>query len=324
MVDAFSLNGKRIWVTGHMGLVGASIVRRLSGEDCQVLTVSHASLDLCDQAHVKKWMQENRPDVVIHAAARVGGIMANSARPADFLYDNLAMAQNVIHQSHVQKVQKLIFLGSSCIYPKYAPQPISEDALLDGQLEPTNEAYAVAKIAGLKLCQAYRKQYGDDFISLMPCNLYGPGDRWDEAQGHVIPGLISRIHEAKVQGLPTVSIWGSGKPLREFLYSDDLADAVFIALSQYSEVMPLNVGSGDEVAIADLAALICHIVGYNGELVFDSSKPDGTPRKVLNSDRMKALGWRPRMALTQGLEQAYTDFINRSEDVLRYEARGTG
>lgn len=310
MADSFALHGKRVWVAGHTGLVGSALTRRLEQEQCVLLTASHRDLDLTRQSNVEQWMSAYQPDVIILAAARVGGIGANATYPADFLYDNLAIAQNVIHQAYMQKVQKLVFLGSSCIYPKRAPQPIPEASLMTGSLEPTNEAYAIAKIAGLKLCQFYREQHGCDFISLMPCNLYGPGDHWDAHQSHVIPGLITRFHAAKEQGLPCVTIWGSGTPLREFLYSDDLAEAVLISLENYSKNAPLNIGSGEEITIANLAQIIARVMGYNGQIICDPSKPDGAPRKILDSSRIRALGWYPHTSLVQGLQKAYADFLS--------------
>lgn len=309
MPKVFELRGKRIWVAGHTGLVGSALCRALSSFNADILTVFHRDLDLCRQSDVEDWMQEYHPDVIILAAAKVGGIAANSESPADFLYQNMAIAQNVIHQASLQKVEKLVYLGSSCIYPKFAAQPISEDALLTGSLEPTNEAYAIAKIAGVKLCQFYRQQYGCDFISLMPCNLYGPGDHWDLSDGHVIPSLLTRLHHAKDSQQDEVQIWGTGSPLREFLYSDDVVGAILMALQEYSDGTPLNVGSGQEISIADLAALIKKVVGYSGRLIFDPSKPDGTPRKVLNSDRLRALGWKPRVDLEDGLKLSYADFL---------------
>jgi GDP-L-fucose synthase len=322
MPEKFALHGKRIWVAGHSGLVGSALVRRLESEDCAVLMVNHKDLDLRRQAEVESWMASHQPDVIILAAARVGGIAANEKYPADFLYDNLAITQNVVHQAYLQKVQKLVFLGSSCIYPKHAPQPISEDALMTGPFEPTNEAYAIAKIAGLKLCQSYRAQYGCNFISLMPCNLYGPGDHWDEYESHVIPGLITRFHNAKEQGLPYVSLWGSGTPLREFLYSDDLAEAILIALETYSDFAPLNIGSGEEMTISNLASIIARVVGYEGKIICDPSKPDGAPRKVLESSRIRELGWYPHTPLVQGLKKSYADFLSADRVVSVGKVRG--
>lgn len=308
MLKAYDLSGKKIWVAGHSGLVGSAVVRALRAEQIEILTVSHAELDLRRQHAVEEWMRRNQPDVIILAAAKVGGIAANSEYPADFMFDNLAIAQNVIHQAAIQKIDKLVFLGSSCIYPRDATQPVTEDALLSGPLEKTNEAYALAKIAGLKLCQYYRQQYGHDFISLMPCNLYGPGDRWDDPQAHVIPGLIQRFYLAKLNQQPSVSVWGTGTPLREFLYSDDLAAGVLSALKNYSDASPLNIGSGEEISIAALARAVAAAVGYAGLIVFDPKKPDGTPRKVMDSSRIRALGWKPQTSLDDGLLAAYADF----------------
>lgn len=304
-----SWQGKRIWVAGHTGLVGSALVGRLTSEDVELITVSHAALDLRRQKEVEDWMEEARPDIILLAAAKVGGIAANLQAPAEFLYDNLAIAQTIIHQAWKQKTGKLVFLGSSCIYPKFAPQPISPDALLSGPLEPSNEAYAIAKIAGIKLCQSYRRQYGCDFISVMPCNLYGPGDRWDTSSSHVIPALLTRMHRAKQQGDKSVTIWGSGRPLREFLYADDLANAIFLAGQHYEEEEPLNIGSGEEVSIAALAETIRSVVGFKGRLNFDLSMPEGTPRKILDSSRIRDLGWSPRIKLIEGLEKTYDDLL---------------
>ncbi len=312
MADLFSLQGKRVWVAGHTGLVGSALVRRLNSEPCDILSVPRAALDLRQQADVQAWMDDAKPDVVLLAAAKVGGIGANSEFPADFISDNLAIAQNIINHAATRRVSKLVFLGSSCIYPKEAQQPIPETALLTGPLESTNEAYAVAKIAGLKLCQFYRRQYGLDFISVMPCNLYGPGDRWHDAGAHVIPALFKRFHEAKVNLLPSVTIWGSGNPLREFLYVDDLADAVVYLLKVYSDELHINVGAGNEVSIRDLAELIAKVVGYGGEIVFDPEKPDGTMRKLMNIERLTQTGWTHRVSLNEGLELAYADFLQTS------------
>ncbi len=312
MADLFSIQGKRIWIAGHAGLVGSALVRRLQGEDCEILSVARAELDLRRQAEVCEWMDAQQPDAVIIAAAKVGGIGANHEYPADFISDNLAIAQNIIDHAARRRVSKLAFLGSSCIYPKFAPQPIPENALMTGELEPTNEAYAIAKIAGLKLCQFYRRQHGLDFISIMPCNLYGPGDRWHDAGAHVIPSLFKRIHEGKEAHLPAVTIWGSGKPLREFLYVDDLADACVHLLKVYSDELHINAGSGEEVTIGDLACMIADICGYEGDIVFDPLKPDGTPRKVMDSSRLRATGWVPHISLRDGLRRAYADFLQAS------------
>lgn len=309
MADLFSIDHKKIWIAGHRGLVGSALVRRLSKENCEIVTVAREELDLRSQPATDQWIEANRPDVIIIAAAKVGGISANALQQADFLYDNLAIAQNIIYAAAQYKTEKLVFLGSSCIYPRLAKQPISEEALLTGALEPTNEAYAIAKIAGLKLCQYYRQQYGYDFISLMPCNLYGPGDRWNSDDAHVIPSLISKIHQAKLNQT-SAFIWGSGDPLREFLHADDAAHGIVHALQHYSRELPLNLGSGREVSIRDLSYIIKEIVGFQGNLEFDSSKPDGVRRKLLNSSRMHALGWEPKISLEVGLEDAYRDFLS--------------
>ena len=288
-MPGFTLAGKRVWVAGHGGMVGQALLRRLKREPCTVLTAPR-SVDLRDQGAVHEWFAANRPDAAILAAARVGGIMANAERPAEFLYDNIAIASNVIHAAHLHDVAKLLYLGSSCIYPKYAELPIREDALLTGPLEPTNEAYAIAKIAGLKLAAAYRAQYGRDFISVMPTNLYGPDDNYDPASSHVVPALIRKAHEAKIAGENSFTIWGSGTPRREFLHVDDLADACVMLLQRYSDDAPINVGSGEDIAIADLARLIAGVVGFEGDIRPDTSKPDGTPRKMMDSSRLAAMG----------------------------------
>jgi GDP-L-fucose synthase len=302
---SFDLNGKRIWVAGHRGMVGAAVVRRLAQERCEVLTAGRDVLDLTDQRAVSDWMAANRPDAVVLAAAKVGGIHANSVRPAEFLRDNLVIETNVIHSAWEVGVKKLLFLGSSCIYPKFAPQPIVEEALLTGPLEPTNEWYAIAKIAGLKMCQSYRRQYGADFIAAQPTNLYGPGDNYDLQSSHVLPALLRKFHEAKLRGDPSVTLWGSGTPLREFLHVDDLADALVFLLRGYSEDMHINVGSGVEVTIRELAETIAGVVGYKAELTFDASKPDGTPRKLMSSARLHALGWNRARSLEAGIIDTY-------------------
>ncbi|BCT91745.1 GDP-L-fucose synthase [Lysobacter helvus] len=298
-----------IYVAGHRGLVGASIVRHLraSGVDDLVLR-THAELDLTDQPAVEAFFAEHRPRQVYLAAAKVGGILANDTYPADFLRENLAIQTNVIHSAWKHGARKLLFLGSSCIYPKLAPQPLHEDALLTGPLEPTNEAYAIAKIAGLKMCQAYRKQHGFDAIVAMPTNLYGPGDNYHPQNSHVVPGLLRRFHEAREANAPEVVVWGTGTPLRELLYADDLADALVLLMDRYSDAQMVNVGSGDEVSIAELAHLVADVVGYTGQIRFDTSKPDGTPRKLLDSSRLAALGWRRRVPLRDGLALAYADW----------------
>ena len=306
--DLFPLAGRRIFVAGHRGMVGSAIVRRLAGEGCKILTVGRGQVDLRRQQPTEEWIAAERPDAVIVAAATVGGILANSSRPADFIYDNLAIETNLIHAAHLARVKKLLFLGSSCIYPKFAPQPMAEEALLTGALEPTNEWYAIAKITGIKLCQAYRKQHGDDFISAMPTNLYGPGDNFDLASSHVVPALIRKIEEARLAGAPQVEIWGSGTPRREFLYVDDLADACVFLLKGYSGHDHVNVGTGTDLTIRELAETIARVVGYRGGFAYDSSKPDGTPRKLLDVSRLSALGWRASTSLEAGLKQSYDWF----------------
>ncbi len=297
------LANKSIYIAGHRGMVGSALLRRLSNEDCAILTTD---IDLRDQAKTQEWMQQNTPDIVIIAAAHVGGIGANDSYPADFLYNNLMIETNLIHAAHQANVEKLLFLGSSCIYPKNAAQPITEDALLSGTLEPTNEAYAIAKIAGLKLCQAYQAQHGCNFISAMPCNLYGQGDRFELERSHVIPALIMKAHAAT----NTLSIWGSGKPLREFLYVDDLADALIFMLQHYSGSEPLNIGSGKEHSIKEIAELIANITGFKGSIDFDPNKPDGTMRKLMDSSRILKAGWKPKTTLSEGLENTYQYYLN--------------
>jgi GDP-L-fucose synthase len=318
MTDIYSLRGKRVFVAGHRGMVGSAIVRRLAGEDCEVLTASRSELDLRDQAAVRSWTADKRPDAVVLAAAKVGGILANDTYPADFLYENLVIETNVIEASFRNEVGKLIFLGSSCIYPKFAPQPIPEDALLTGPLERTNEWYAIAKIAGLKLCQAYRRQHGVDYISAMPTNLYGPGDNYDLEKSHVIPALMRKAHEAKLAGEKVLQIWGSGTPKREFLHVDDAADAMVYLLKNYSGDRHINVGSGEDIAIIDLARLVASVVGFEGEIRNDPSKPDGTPRKLMDVSTLFETGWRPQYDLESGLKHAYAWFM---EHVEKGEAR---
>ncbi len=306
MTDAgFPLAGRRVWVAGHGGMVGSAICRRLAGEDCEVLTAGREALDLRRQAEVEDWLAEARPDAIFLAAATVGGILANASRPADFIYDNLAIEANTIHAAWRAGVKKLLFLGSSCIYPRAADQPMAEDALLTGALEPTNQWYAVAKIAGLKLCEAYRQQHGADFISAMPTNLYGPGDNFDLESSHVVPALMAKCHEAKLAGAAEVSVCGSGEPRREFLHVNDLADALVFLMTRYSDTLPINVGTGEDVTIAELARLVARAVGYEGGFAYDASKPDGTPRKLLDVGRLAALGWRARTPLAEGLAGTY-------------------
>jgi GDP-L-fucose synthase len=304
----FSLAGRRVWVAGHRGMVGSALVRRLGREGCEILTVSRHEADLRRQEPTGRWLERVRPEVVIVAAAKVGGILANDTWPADFLYDNLMIEANVIEAAHRVGALKLLFLGSSCIYPKHAPQPMPEESLLTGPLEPTNEWYAIAKIAGIKLCQAYRRQHGADFISAMPTNLYGPGDNYDLMSSHVVPALIRKMHEAKAAGAPEVEIWGTGRPRREFLHVDDLADACVHLLQHYSGELHLNVGCGEDVTIAELASLVQEVVGYRGRLRYETSRPDGTPRKLLDTRRLTALGWQPTIPLKDGLADAYRWF----------------
>lgn len=310
MTDFLSDTSASVYVAGHRGMVGSAIVRALEGAGFRnILTRSSAELDLRDQAAVNAFFTETQPEYVFLAAARVGGILANDAYPADFLYDNLAIETNVIHAAYRQRVKKLLFLGSTCIYPRMAPQPLQEDALLTGPLEPTNEWYAVAKIAGIKLCQAYGRQHGCDFISAMPTNLYGPGDNYDLEQSHVIPAMLRKMHDAKQHHSPTVTLWGTGTPLREFLHVDDLADALLFLMQHYSGESHVNVGVGKDLSIRALAELVREVVGFEGELVFDTSKPDGTPRKLVDTRRINALGWRARKPLREGLEEAYAWFV---------------
>ena len=308
---SFPLTGKRVWVAGHRGMVGSALVRRLERESCAILTVGRQQCDLKRQEQVEAWLGDARPDAVIVAAAKVGGILANESYPAEFLYENLMIEANVIHAAHQVGVAKLLFLGSSCIYPKLAPQPMSEECLLEGQLEPTNQWYAIAKIAGIKLCQAYRRQHGCDFISAMPTNLYGPGDNFDLMGSHVVPALIRKMHEAREAGAAEVEIWGTGTPRREFLHVDDLADACVHLLKVYSGELHLNVGCGEDLTIAELAETVRRVVGFKGALRFNPERPDGTPRKLLDVSRLKALGWQPRIGLADGLADAYRWYRER-------------
>jgi GDP-L-fucose synthase len=305
----FPLAGRRVFVAGHGGMVGDALVRRLATIPCEILTVSRREVDLRRQAPTEAWMAATRPDVVFVAAATVGGIAANDTRPAEFLYDNMMIEGNVIDAAHRCDVKKLLFLGSSCIYPRLAKQPIGEDALLTGSLEPTNQWYAIAKIAGLKLCAAYRRQYGSDFISAQPTNLYGPGDTYDRETSHVIPALMAKTHEAKVTGAPEVEVWGTGQPRREFLHVDDLADALVFLMERYSDESHVNIGWGNDVTIAELAALISDVVGFNGQLHYAADKPDGTPRKLLDVSLMNRLGWQPAIELKEGLAATYRWFV---------------
>jgi GDP-L-fucose synthase len=300
---------RRIWVAGHKGMVGSAIARLLARRGDEVLTVDRETLDLRQRAGVEAWLQQNRPEIIVMAAAKVGGIYANDAFPADFIYDNLAIETNVIHAAHAAGIDRLLFLGSSCIYPKFAPQPIQEEALLTGPLEPSNEWYAIAKIAGIKLCQAYRKQYGRRYIAIMPCNLYGPGDNFDLLTSHVLAALIRKFHEAKTAELPEVTVWGTGKPLRELLHVDDLARAADFCLDHYDGSMHINCGAGSDISIAALAEMIARIVGFGGKIVFDASKPDGTPRKLMDSSRIAALGWTPQISLEDGIAATYRWYL---------------
>ena len=311
----FPLEGKRVWVAGHKGMVGSAIVRRLERENCEILIADRKDVDLKDQAQTRAWILAQKPDAIFLAAAKVGGILANDSFPADFLYDNLMIEANIIEAAYRAKVSKLLFLGSSCIYPKMAPQPIPEEALLTGPLEPTNERYAIAKIVGIKLCQAYRKQHGCDFISAMPTNLYGPGDNFDLNSSHVIPALIRKAHEAKLRADKEIVIWGTGEPRREFLYVDDCASACVHLMKIYSSTMHVNVGSGEDLTIFDLTRLICEIVGFEGDIARDTSKPDGTPRKVMSSRTLRDLNWSPTVTLRDGLAESYRWFVERAPSI---------
>ncbi len=305
MPNIYSLKNKTIWVAGHEGLVGSAVVRLLEAQGYEVLTVARAGLDLRDQSAVQRWMGAHKPDVVVLAAAKVGGIGANMAVPAEFIYDNLMIEANVIHGAYVCEVEKLLFLGSSCIYPKDAQSPIKEDALMSGALEPSNAPYAVAKIAGIEMCKAYRAQYGCDFISAMPCNLYGPNDNFDLESGHVIPALMAKAHGAKLAGDNVLSVWGSGRPRREFLYSNDLAAALLVLLEHYSGAAPVNVGTGEDISIAALAKEIKHVTGFEGTLEFRADKPDGVFEKRLDTGIIRSLGWAPQTSLQDGLALLY-------------------
>lgn len=305
----FDLKDRRVYVAGHRGMAGSAIVRRLAREDCEIVTADRRALDLTDQAATERWLAQMRPDTVFLAAGHVGGIHANDTFPADFIADNLAIALNVIRGAYKTGVAKLLALGSSCIYPKLTAQPMSEDALLTGPLEPTNEWYAVAKIAAIKLCEAYRKQHGADFVSVMPTNLYGPGDNYHLENSHVPAALIRRFHEAKMANAPTVTVWGTGQPRREFMCSDDLADACVFVMKHYSGAGFLNVGRGQDITIADFAHLVADVVGFKGEIAFDSTRPDGMPRKLLDVSKLKALGWSATTPLREGLAVAYADFL---------------
>lgn len=311
----YALAGKRVFVAGHRGMVGSAIMRRLSREGCELLTAGRDEVDLRRQADVERWMVETRPQAVFLAAAKVGGILANNAYPVDFLYDNLMIEANIIQSAYETGVEKLLFLGSSCIYPKLAQQPMTESALLTGPLEPTNEWYAIAKIAGIKLCQAYRRQYGADFISAMPTNLYGPEDNFNLAGSHVLPALMRKAHEAKLAGRTEIEVWGTGAPRRELLHVDDLADALVFLMNGYSDHEHVNVGTGEDVSIRELAGIVCRAVGFDGGLCFDASKPDGTPRKLLDVSKLAALGWRAQIGLEEGVAATYRWFLESADRV---------
>jgi GDP-L-fucose synthase len=309
----FELADKRVWVAGHRGMVGGAIARRLAADGVEVLTATRAECDLIRQEQVEAWLARQRPDVVVLAAAKVGGILANANYPAEFIYENLMIEANVIHAAHRVGVAKLLFLGSSCIYPKHAPQPMAEDALLTGPLEPTNEWYAIAKIAGIKLCQAYRRQYGDRFIAAMPTNLYGPDDNFDLEKSHVLPALLRKAHELKRAGGGTLELWGSGTPKREFLHVDDMADACVFLLRHYDGAEHVNIGCGEDLSIRELAELVLRVVGVDAEIRLDPSKPDGTPRKLMDVSRLRGLGWTPRLGLEDGIRLTYEWFLANAE-----------
>lgn len=316
---AIELANKRIWVAGHRGMVGAAIVRQLAHENCEILTVDRNRLDLRDQVNVRHWIENERPDIIVLAAAKVGGILANDRFPADFLLENLLIETAIIAGAHAAGVDRLLFLGSSCIYPKLASQPIKEEALLTGPLEPTNEWYAIAKIAGIKLTQAFRRQHGHDFISAMPTNLYGPGDNYDLTSSHVMPALIRKVHEAKISRSDVV-VWGTGTPRREFLYVDDCADACIHLLKSYSADEHINVGSGEDISILDLTQLVMDVLDYDGRIVHDTTKPDGTPRKLMDGSKLKALGWTPRVTLKEGIARSYQAFLQGQYRESRFNA----
>ncbi len=308
-MTSYDLTGKRIFVAGHRGMVGAALVRRLGREGCTVLTAGRADADLTRQTEVEAWMAAQRPDAVIVAAAKVGGILANDSLPADFLYENLMIEANLVQAAHRTEVEKLLFLGSSCIYPRLAPQPMREESLLTGPLEPTNEWYAIAKIAGIKLAQAYRRQHGADYISAMPTNLYGPHDNFDLTSSHVLPALMRKAHEAKLSGARSMEIWGTGAARREFLHVDDCADALVFLLQNYSDAEHVNVGSEEEITIFELSQLVAEVVGFGGEIVRDASKPDGTPRKLMDGTKLRDMGWRPKVGLRDGIAATYQWYL---------------
>ena len=320
----YDLRDKRIWVAGHRGMVGSAVVRRLEREGCTIITATRTEVDLTRQAEVEEFVGASRPDIVVLAAAKVGGILANDTYPAEFLLENLAIENNVFGAAHAANVDRLLFLGSSCIYPKMAPQPITEDALLTGPLEETNEWYAIAKIAGLKLAQAFRKQYGRDYISAMPTNLYGPGDNFDLNSSHVLPALIRKAHDAKINRAESITVWGTGSPRREFLHVDDCADALVHLLKHYSGMEHVNVGSGTDLTILELTRLVCRVVGYDGPIVHDLSKPDGTPRKLMSGAKLHGLGWTPRISLEAGITETYRWFLEHEAHGAPAGASGRG
>ena len=311
-MSIFKIHGKKIWVAGHNGMVGKAVVRQLEKKNCEILIVDRQSLDLTIQQDVNNWLTHNKPDAVILCAAKVGGILANDRYPAEFIYQNLMIEANIINAAHTNEISKLLFLGSSCIYPKHAPQPMKESALLTGPLENTNEWYALAKIAGIKLCQAYRKQYGSNFISAMPTNLYGPYDNFNLETSHVIPALIRKTHEAKLNDQNEIIVWGTGKPLREFMHVDDCADGIIFLLENYSGMEHVNLGTGQELSIGDLVEMIKSAIGFKGTIQFDNSKPDGTPRKLLNSEKIEVLGWSPNISLQKGLKATYQWYLGKN------------
>jgi GDP-L-fucose synthase len=313
----FELKGKRVFVAGHRGMVGSALVRRLARENVELLTAGRSEVDLRDQAAVSNWFASKRPEVVFLAAAKVGGIVANNTLRAEFIYDNLIIATNVIHAAHINGTAKLMFLGSSCIYPKLAPQPLREDSMLTGPLEPTNEPYAIAKIAAIKMVEAYRSQYGSDFISVMPTNLYGPGDNYHPEYSHVVAALIRRFHEAKLSGVSNVVVWGTGTPRREFLYVDDMADACTHLIKTYSADELVNIGTGEDIIIAEFARVVAAAVGYDGEISYDPSRPDGTPQKLLDVSRLAKLGWRASTSLEDGIRLAYRAYLSESKQAAK-------
>ena len=306
----YNLSDKKVWVAGHRGMVGSAVCRQLENEDCNIIKVGRDEVNLVNQAEVNDWMTAVKPDAIVLAAAKVGGIQANNNFPVDFLYENLMIEANIIHAAHLNNVERMLFLGSSCIYPRLADQPIKENSLLTGALEPTNEWYAIAKIAGIKLIQAYRKQYGYDWISAMPTNLYGPGDNYDLNNSHVLPALLRKFHEAKISKSSEVTVWGSGKPLREFMHCDDLANALLFLLKNYTNYEHINVGSGDEVSIRELVDVIAKVVGYDAKIVWDESKPDGTPRKLMDTSNLHNLGWRDHRSLFDGISHTYESWLS--------------